>query len=343
MKKLIHTILLTLCLIIAASAEMPANGAGKLSLKARLDSTQLLMGKATLLHLDLVTDKGRQGEFPVFLSMRETGIVGVCGDSVELHSPASIDTVDLGSGRLQIKYAVPVQAFDSGLYKIPPIEYISGTDTVYSNRLVLKVVPLMGVKAEDEISPMQGVVPPENVTWTDKIPDIIYYGWWWMLLAIVAIVASIILIKKYGNKQSLIKLVKKPQPVLEPWDEALQSLDRLQAEKIFEKGEEKEYYSRLTDILRVYLERRFSIRAMEMTTEQILDILQQSGETKSHSEYVRSILDVADFVKFAKMRPLPDEAKESMEYARRFVEETTPAPEEKTEDNGDNDETHEID
>lgn len=330
----IKKFIISLLLIFVTSPAVYA--AGSLFLKAKLDSTKLLMGKVTMLHLDLVTDKGRSGDLPVF-SNTQSGIVTTCGDSVELHLPSKIDTIQLGSGRLQISYSIPVQVFDSGMYRIPPIEYVSGNDTVRSNSVMLKVVPLGGLKADDNISAMQGVVNPDEASWIDKIPDLIYYGWWWMLLALIAICVITWLLFKYGKKDILKSIVKKPVSHSDPWSEALNNLEVLKKRKLFENGEEKEYYTNLTEILRIYLERRFSIKALEMTSAEILDTLARQGENGSHRDYVRQILDVADFVKFAKMRPLLDEAIQSMAYARKFIEETIPP-----QNTDSKDDTHEV-
>lgn len=90
---------------------------------------------------------------------------------------------------------------------------------------------------------------------------------------------------------------------------------------------EKEYFTDLTDILRSYLYERFGINAMEMTTRQIMDKIYES-DLKDKKDYVKQILNVADFVKFAKVRPLPADSIAAYENAKKFVEETIPAEKE---------------
>jgi len=87
---------------------------------------------------------------------------------------------------------------------------------------------------------------------------------------------------------------------------------------------ERDYFTQLTDILREYLQGRFGINAMEMTSAQIMDTLKGQKELDAKKDYVEQILRVADFVKFAKMRPLPDDNIEAFTNALRFVEETKP-------------------
>ncbi|MDE7110088.1 MAG: hypothetical protein K2O49_09010 [Muribaculaceae bacterium] len=126
---------------MAMLAVLPASGA--VQVKASLDSVNVLMGKITMLHLEAVQDKGKPGGFTIFRNAdARKGFVGVCGDSVELRTSFKIDTVELGSGRIQLNYEVPVQAFDSGTYRLPEFVYVSQSDSVRSNALTLNVIPV---------------------------------------------------------------------------------------------------------------------------------------------------------------------------------------------------------
>ena len=101
---------------------------------------------------------------------------------------------------------------------------------------------------------------------------------------------------------------------------------------MWQSGQEKAYYTQLIDILREYIDSRFSINAMEMTTTEILSSLRANKETKLVENNLKTILEIADFVKFAKMRPLPEDNEASMRNAIKFVELTIPQPEEVNED-----------
>ena len=114
-----------------------------------------------------------------------------------------------------------------------------------------------------------------------------------------------------------------PKPLPKPWEIALESLQRLKTRKLWEQGLEKDYFTELTDILREYLYGRFGINAMEMTTRQIMDKIYES-DLRDKRDYVKQILNVADFVKFAKVRPLPADSIAAYDNAVKFVEETIP-------------------
>jgi hypothetical protein len=146
--------------------------------------------------------------------------------------------------------------------------------------------------------------------------------YWWLILLIlllIAIVVYVILMKKKNRP-----ILGRKERVLTPYEIAVNSMSRLRQQKLWEQGMEKEYFTVLTEILRKYLEGRFGVNAMEMTSREIIQTLAQNPETKDKREYVRQILDVADFVKFAKMRPLTSDSIQSFENAMRFIEETKP-------------------
>ena len=304
-----HAVMLLLVLCSQA-----ANAAGPVQLKASLDSAYLLMGKQTTLHIDLVQDNGTLGHF---LNVGDTLTAAI--DVVSVGKP---DTSDIGSGREEIRQQIIIQAFDSGLYTIPPFVYATATDTVVSNDLPLKVVPV-NVDSLTTIHDYAGTADGGWRLW-DFVPDWLADYWWIIrIVVIVALgVALAILLRK--KKVTSILPQKKPVP---PYELAMQALTRLKEAKLCENGQEKEFYTRLTEILRTYLDKRFGINAMEMTSSQIMQHVERHDLTRPSSALMKQILEMADFVKFAKVRPLPDDNVKSFNMATRFVEDTKPAPE----------------
>lgn len=294
--------------------------ASSIDVKARLDSVNIVMGGMTHMKVVVSQPKGVKGSFTLLSRIGDNGIIPVCGDSVEFRAPASIDTVE-NAGRLSITYAIPVQSFDSGYYRLPELEFISGRDTAKSKNLYLKVIPVPA-SASDPINDYASVAPPENPSVFDWIPDWMVDFWWLVILVILVLAGSILLWKRYRKEGHL--LPKKPEPT--PYEKAVKALAALKEKKLWEQGMEKEYYTELTDILRVYLHGRFGINAMEMTSRQILASISRNDEIKDNRPYFKQILDMADFVKFAKVRPLPDDNVLAYENARNFVEQTKPRP-----------------
>ena len=288
--------------------------AGPTTIKAKLDSAYLLMGRQTGMHIEIVQDKNATGYIPV-----------TDGDTltrnVEIVGWRNSDTTDLGNNRIQIDRDLILQSFDSGLYTLPPILYISGKDTFRTEKTTLKVIPV-NVDTLKNINDYKNVENPDT-KWTDYLPDFIT-DYWWIILLFILIVASAFYIIYRIQKGKPIALPLLPKKkLLPPYEEAIEALTALKAASLWQNGQEKEYYTRLTDILRHYIDRRFGVNAMEMTTSQILALL-TAIEAKGAKEELKKILDVADFVKFAKMKPLADENEQSCRLATEFLEKTKP-------------------
>ena len=89
----------------------------------------------------------------------------------------------------------------------------------------------------------------------------------------------------------------------------------------------KDYYTELTDIVRVYIEDRFEVAAVEMTTDEIMQGMKQTNAGQSSMEKLGKTLVLADLVKFAKEQPLPLDNDNSMSFCVDFVNETKVQPE----------------
>lgn len=104
---------------------------------------------------------------------------------------------------------------------------------------------------------------------------------------------------------------------------AMEALAALRAKGLWAEGRVKELYVELSDIVRRYLESRFSVRAPEMTTEEFLYSLRESGELSgARKNLLKEFLQHCDLVKFAKYGPTEQEAEESFTAAERLVRET---------------------
>jgi hypothetical protein len=174
------------------------------------------------------------------------------------------------------------------------------------------------------INPMEGPVSIKG-RWYDFVPE-----WWYWAVIIAAAIALIVVIAMLYKKNGPTLLPHKK--VVPPYILAMDRLTHLKAQKLAETGHEKEYYTELTDIFRQYLEGRFGIYAREMTSKQIIDAMHANPMTKEEAESILPMLETSDFVKFAKVRPLPDENIRSYNVVHDFVEKTKPV-EETPEDN----------
>lgn len=311
MKSSIYNILL----LIAVSLVQNAHAAGRSQIKASLDSLQLTMGQQTIARVDIV--KG--ADAPSELLVDKNAFPA----QVEIIDWLEGDTTDIGNGLVEIKRGLLIQSFDSGVYTIPPFLLVSGPDTIRSNSLSLKVNPV-DVTALTDIHPIADVAEFDS-KWYDWLPDWITDYWVYILLGVLIIAGGVCAYLIMSKKVNVTILPQKKR--LPPDQIAFNRLNALKEAQLWEKGQEKEYYTRLIDILRDYLQERFGINAMEMTSSQILKALRANEETRlSHSRMER-VVEIADFVKFAKVRPLPDDNVRAFSDAMQFVEETRPAPE----------------
>lgn len=288
--------------------------------KVQLDSVYILMGKQTPLHVEIVGP------------LTETGGI-LTADSlwtdVEVASLGNPVITDLGNGRKQLNQDIIIQAFDSGMYTLPPVIYLQEGETVFSNTPVLKVLPVpvdSMVTVHDYAD-----VADVNRHFLDYFPDWFSDYGIWILLALILLAVCVFVYMKWLRKGNLPLISKKkPEP---PYEVAVKSLEALHDEHLCERGQVKEYYTRLTDILRVYLHRRFGINAMEMTSTEIRAAVRKNQETRPSEAYMAKILEISDFVKFAKVRPMPEDNERAFRDAMQFVEDTKPveiAPEEET-------------
>ena len=280
---------------------------------AKMDSAAIWQGEQTSIKLEVVQDKDAKLELLIPQPELTPGI--------EVIKVTDGDTLDIKNNRIQINREIIITSFDSGFYSIPPIKSFVDKDTFYTESLSLKVVPVQISEEELDLKDIKGVWSPRFVLF-DFIP--IYV--WIILLVLICIAGGAYFYLKYIKKQphqEAESIVKIP-----PHEKALNELNMLKEEKLWQAGQSKLYFTRLTDILREYLYSRFSINAMEMTSTEILTSLKSNKETKLVEKNMKQILEVADFVKFAKMSPLPEDNESAMRNAINFVELTIPQPDE---------------
>ncbi|MBF0239605.1 MAG: DUF4381 family protein [SAR324 cluster bacterium] len=113
-------------------------------------------------------------------------------------------------------------------------------------------------------------------------------------------------------------------PERPPHETAYEALEHLVRENLIEKGEIKEYYLRLSNILRHYIEHRFLIKAPEQTTEEFLTELRNHERLAGyHKDLLKNFLKHCDLVKFAKHQPQQDEIQQAFHACRQFIEDTS--------------------
>lgn len=290
----------------------------EVKVRADADSTTIFMGDCASVTVEVLTPS-ISGH--LVLPKFEEDYYGM-----ELSSFHS-DTTDNANGTKRIIYHLSMQGFDPQVVTLPGFTYVLDGDSTRSNPLTFKVLPV-------ELSPELGnpedienltIHPEESVVkiqakWYDFIP-----GWIiWVLLGLAAVALAVVLYLLYKKNGPNIFVPRKPEP---PYDKAIRRLDALKASGKITSASSKVYFTELTDILRQYIDGRFGINAMEMTTTDILRSLRQNQETRLTAEQIQQVLSLADFVKFAAVRPPQEDAQKTFNTVYRFVQDTKPAPE----------------
>lgn len=290
--------------------------AGNTTISAKLDSTHVLMGKTIGLHISVVQDREVNG---LMLNL----VADTLNAKVEIADKGKADTTALDNNRLQINRDITLQAFDPGTYQLPAILYVVGRDTLRSKETLTLTVDSIKVDPQGKIKDFKPVaeVPFKLLDW---VPDFISdYLWAWLAGLLLLAFGIYAYFKWYKKGINPLKPVKKRLP---PYEEAMQALSNLKSRNLWQNGQEKEYYTTLTDILRVYIDRRFGINAVEMTSTQIMDKIRQNEDAHIAKEQLNNVLEIADFVKFANMHTLADDNEIAFQRAVNFVEQTKPLP-----------------
>jgi hypothetical protein len=224
--------------------------------------------------------------------------------NIEIVSGPFVDSLT-ASGRVKIVQKYLVTTFDSGFYMVPPVyaemKSASGLKRFYSEYSVLEVIRVK-TAPQDTTAKIFDIIKPYRAPLTlgEIFP-------WLLLTLLIAIIvwAAIRYLRKLKNSREGVKVVVDPDPA---HIIAFHELEKLKEEKLWQKGELKKYYTRLTEILRQYLENRYRVYSLELTTTETLDELVKTGFRKDASyNQLKSILTGADLVKFAKYIPEPSE------------------------------------
>lgn len=298
--------------------------AQRATVRATVQPSDIQIGEQAIVNLEVIAPKDRQIIFPIY---PDTIVKGV--EVLKMLPP---DTLMTEVMTINQKYLIT--SFDSTLYHIPYMEVIDGLDTLRSNDFGLKVtspvlsdstmayLELLKNHQTDSIDfeklGISDIKPIQDVpfVWTDYLLYILVPLGIILLIAIIGLIIYLVMKKKKKG------YFFKPEVILPPHIVALKELDDLKASKIWQKGQEKLFYSKLADVLREYIDRRFRIDAPEMTSDEIIAAVKKATGIESTTENLKQILGVADLVKFAKYIPMPDENDLSLMNAYFFVNQT---------------------
>ncbi|MDR1756768.1 MAG: hypothetical protein LBR65_07430 [Culturomica sp.] len=280
-----------------------------------LDTAYMLIGDQQNLTFQVRSDAPVQVVFP---ELKDTVTAGV-----EIVSGPERDSLKEKDGKWLYRQRYVITVFDTGVYVIPELPILlkeENYDHVLRTDSITFIVNTFRI---DESRGNHDIVMPYAAPWTfsEAFPYLLW-GIGGLALAALAVWGVI----RFRKKKPLFR---REEALIPPYELAIRSLEKLQAEKLWQAGRVKEYYTRLTDAIRQYLDGELAVPAMEQTSWEILHALERLPEVdESDKTRLAELLQAADFVKFAKATPLPDENVRSLETAYAFVRNTNSRMEE---------------
>jgi hypothetical protein len=249
------------------------------TLEISIDRNSLKIGEQTNLTLKAEIPKSIRSTWPLFTDSI---------NGMEIVKIGKIDTVSK-SKTIQLTQNIVITSFDSGVFVIQPIALYSTSDSIISNALAIKFTGLQ-IDTTLEIKDIKSVI---------EVPFDYLTLWPYLFLALI-IIALIIYFIRRKKKTSVLQRI---EIVIPPYEDAMNKLNKLKAEKAWESENIKQYYTELSEVIREFIEKERGIIALEETTDKILKDLQFLGKDSSNYLKIKLLLIESDLVKFAKSEP----------------------------------------
>lgn len=363
----------TLLIVVVAMLNMGVAVAEQPTISARFSKDSVEVGDWVEYIIDIEKDRATEIGVPIFggnLTAKEQKEEAQAKlsmstyeeydeDIFELVEDYPLDTIKVEGRKLHLRKRYMLAVMETGVIPMrPAILYFDKNrevpDTLYADdtlrlsverymeldtTLFLKADPTseqgFGVDRELAQSMLkdEGIYTQKNLPFIfAEIKDYAIYG-----IIILILLGLLIwwLVWYIRNKWQARERIVKPAPKLPPHVVAIKALDELKNRKLWQNGKHKLYYSSLTEILRVYIDGRWDIGALEMTTDEIISALRDVELPHQSRSALIAILRSADMVKFAKATPDAEENEQSFIDAYYFVENTKIVTEEHNEDKRD--------
>lgn len=296
--------------LIFSLSHFLANVSAQVTVEARIDSLQMLVGQQTGITIDVSCDGKATVELPTFQKGQQLA------PGVELVEMMAADTTKLDDGhRMQVMRKYIVTAWDSSFYYIPPMKVRVNNKEYLTKNLALKVYTLDvdTLHYDQYFGPKDVMDAP--FSWDDWKPVIASLV---LILLLSGLAAYLVYILRTGKP--LIRIVRRKRK--EPAHKvALTAIERIKTERTWAQEDSKEYYTQLTDTLRTYIQERYGFSAMEMTSGEIIERLTQENDEEALAE-LRELFQTADLVKFAKWTTLINENDANLMTALEYINQT---------------------
>ena len=303
MKFIVRYLFAPLVLLFACQAH------AQVTVNASIDSLQLLIGEQA--HVKIEVSCPADGEL-----IMPTYPNNVLMKGIEILGEVKTDTQYLNQqNHMVVTQAYTVTSFDTAFYYIPPFEVLVDSVTYASNPLALKVLTFdIDTTTVEAIFPIKDIVQ-RPITFVEALP----LSGSMVLIVVLCFLIPYLLGRYHDNKPILRRVTIAPK--LPPHQVALQEMERIKSSKSSQSDDVKQYYTELTDALRIYMEERFGFNAMEMTSDEIIEKLNEQSDKEWIGE-LRELFQMSDLVKFAKYKPLINENDMNLINAIEFINKT---------------------
>ena len=236
-----------------------------------------------------------------------------------------IDSSDLASGS-SLRYTLAV--YDTGQYVLDELPVVVGAETLYT--------PQLGVAIQSVLPDTASAVLPlkpyreHPFRLKDLLRELVRSPWTWIVVGLLAALAGFWAWRKYFRKPAAGEMAV-PEVVLPPDEQAVRNLIALKDKKYPARGLLKEFFSEYSQIMRMYLERRYEFPALEMTTFDLEQELQAEVFPKLLERTLLPTFHEADLVKFAKYVPPLERCEAMLETGFDIVAKTKQAETAETE------------
>lgn len=280
-----------------------------ITVSAALDSSIMKIGEQRKIALEVKQPHSAVVYFPT-INGNDTLAQGI--EILKITPPDTLKS----NNALTIKQEYFITSFDTGRYVLPPFVFKSKTQSYTTEQLFLDVITYDEDLTNAQLTGMaENYDPPFN--W---VRFLLYLSIVLGILGLGALIYYIYkVVQEMKNNQFEEEIVVDNRL---PHEIALEELEKIKSDKLWQKGEVKVYYTVLTDTLRDYFTRRFNIPAMEMTSSEIIRSLKYEHDAVDAIERVREIFDISDMVKFAKMEPSQEDNEISIVNAFFIVNKT---------------------
>lgn len=219
--------------------------------------------------------------------------------------------------------AFKITGYEAGTVTLAGVAIKVGDTEFTSPVHTLKITSVLDEEAPEISGQAQAASLP--VRRGDGEPVSIYEDIYWPLIVIallLALAAVVFVVRRWKRRQREEKPVKAPS--IPPHQAALQLLKMLRQKAYLERGQFREYYFESNEIIRGYLAQRYAINALDLTTDELMQRLSSIAAQGLDRQQLRTVLEHADLVKFAKFQPSREQAAAMLDFFEATVWNTRP-------------------